>query len=226
MNNIFQKSKYHISGGRLLKALLKIRPNQCEICQNTEWLGQPIKLQVHHIDGDNTNNVLENLQLLCPNCHSYTDSWCKTKSKKEVNDEELINSLQKSETIHQALLKVNLSTSGANYTRAKNLILNNGISLLPPIKNIIPEKYFCIDCGKEIKTNSKRCPECASIAKRQVDRPNRETLKQLIRSTPFITIGERYGVSDNAIRKWCKKEKLPYKVKEIKSYSDEEWENI
>ena len=163
MSNIFQKSEYHISGGRLLKALLKIRPKQCEICKNTEWLKQPIKLQVHHIDGDNTNNNLENLQLLCPNCHSYTDSWCKIKPKKEVSDEELIKSLQNSETIHQALIKVELSTSGVNYTRAKNLILKNNISLLAPIKDIIPQNerhYFCIDCGEEIKTNSARCPKC------------------------------------------------------------------
>lgn len=227
MINIFQKSKYHISGGRLLKALLEIRPRQCEICQNTEWLGQPIKLQVHHIDGDNTNNVLENLQLLCPNCHSYTDSWCKNKIKKEVSDEELIKSIQESETIHQALLKVNLSTSGANYIRAKNLILNNGISLLLPVKSLMSEKhYFCIDCGKEIKTNSTRCPECFSISQRTVSRPDRKELKQLIRNNSFVTIGKLYGVSDNAIRKWCKWENLPYKAKEIKSYSDEEWENI
>lgn len=227
MSNIFQKSEYHISGGRLLKSLLKIRPRQCEICKNTEWLKQPIKLQVHHIDGDNTNNNLENLQLLCPNCHSYTDSWCKIKPKKEVSDEELIKSIQESETIHQALVKVGLSTSGANYIRAKNLILNNKISLLLPIKSLMSEKhYFCIDCGKEIKTNSTRCPECFNISQRTVNRPARKELKQLIRNNSFVAIGKLYGVSDNAIRKWCKWENLPYKVKEIKSYSDEEWEVI
>lgn len=50
--------------------------------------------------------------------------------------------------------------------------------------------------------------------------------KQLIRNNSFVAIGKLYGVSDNAIRKWCKWENLPYKVKEIKSYSDEEWEDI
>ena len=38
------------------------------------------------------------------------------------------------------------------------------------------------------------------------------------------SIAREYNVSDNAIRKWCKAEKLPYRVSEIKSYSDEEWE--
>lgn len=55
---------------------------------------------------------------------------------------------------------------------------------------------------------------------------SREELKKLIRTTPFTTIGKQYGVTDNAVRKWCDKYNLPRKVKEIKSYSDEEWELI
>ena len=122
-----------------------------------------------------------------------------------------------------------MSTSGINYTRAKKLILDYGITLLPPKKEIIPKgerHYFCIDCGEEIKTNSLRCPKCTSMLHRIVNRPDREQLKQLIRSTPFTIIGKQYGVSDNAVRKWCRYENLPEKVKEIKAYSDEEWENI
>ena len=55
---------------------------------------------------------------------------------------------------------------------------------------------------------------------------SKEELKKLIRTTPFTTIGKQYGVTDNAVRKWCDKYNLPRKVKEIKSYSDEEWELI
>lgn len=54
-----------------------LRDYKCEICGITEWMGKPITLQLHHIDGDPTNDCLENLQLLCPNCHSQTDSFCK-----------------------------------------------------------------------------------------------------------------------------------------------------
>lgn len=57
--------------------LIKEKGHKCEICGNTEWLGSPITLEVHHIDGDRTNNSIENLQLLCPNCHSTTSSWKK-----------------------------------------------------------------------------------------------------------------------------------------------------
>lgn len=48
---------------------------KCEKCGLSEWLGQPIALEVHHIDGDRTNNTIENFQLLCPNCHAQTDSY-------------------------------------------------------------------------------------------------------------------------------------------------------
>ena len=54
----------------------------------------------------------------------------------------------------------------------------------------------------------------------------REELKKLIRTIPFTKIGEMFGVSDNAIRKWCDKFGLPRKVSEIKKYSNEEWEKI
>ena len=55
---------------------------------------------------------------------------------------------------------------------------------------------------------------------------SREELKKLIRTTSFTQIGKQFNVSDNAIRKWCIKYNLPKTVKEIKSYSDEEWELI
>ena len=60
----------------------------------------------------------------------------------------------------------------------------------------------------------------------KVDRPNREELKQLIRTQPFTQIAKKYGVTDNAIRKWCIKEHLPSKKTEINILSDEEWEKI
>jgi len=59
---------------------------RCESCKRTKWKGKDIPLQLHHINGINTDNRLENLMLLCPNCHALTDSYCgknKAKKKKE-----------------------------------------------------------------------------------------------------------------------------------------------
>lgn len=64
---------------RLLKEGIKER--KCEVCGNTEWMGQPIPVELHHIDGDSSNNRLENLQILCPNCHAFTDTY-RAKNKK------------------------------------------------------------------------------------------------------------------------------------------------
>ena len=58
---------------RLFNENLKER--RCECCGNTEWMGKPIALELHHIDGDNTNNKIENLQILCPNCHAQTNTY-------------------------------------------------------------------------------------------------------------------------------------------------------
>ncbi len=64
---------------RLLRSGLK--KHQCECCGNTEWLGQLISLELHHKDGDRTNNALSNIELLCPNCHSLTDNYRGGKKK-------------------------------------------------------------------------------------------------------------------------------------------------
>lgn len=55
---------------------------ECNECKISEWLDKPIALQIHHIDGDRSNNRLENLKYLCPNCHTQTDNWGAKKNKK------------------------------------------------------------------------------------------------------------------------------------------------
>ena len=99
-------------------------------------------------------------------------------------------------------------------------------------RNIVrtENKNFCIDCGKEILQSSTRCVECANKAKSKkqqtVERPTRIELKSLIRSTSFLEIGRKYGVTDNAIRKWCDAYNLPRTKKEIQKFNDIDWENL
>lgn len=91
--------------------------------------------------------------------------------------------------------------------------------------------HCCIDCGKELNGDHRilRCQECSNknrIIKSTNMPVTREELKQLIRTMPFTQIGQKFGYSDNAIRKWCIKLNLPSKVKEIKQYTEEEWAKI
>jgi transposase-like protein len=50
-------------------------PTACEHCGLSEWRGQPLMLQLHHINGDSNDHRLENLALICPNCHAQTPNW-------------------------------------------------------------------------------------------------------------------------------------------------------
>jgi len=58
---------------RLLDAGLK--ENRCEQCGISTWRGLPLNAQLHHNNGDGTDNRIENIEFLCPNCHSQTDTY-------------------------------------------------------------------------------------------------------------------------------------------------------
>lgn len=59
----------------ILRTYLIKTTSGCFNCGITDWMGVPITLQLHHIDGDSNNNALDNVQLLCPNCHSITPNF-------------------------------------------------------------------------------------------------------------------------------------------------------
>ncbi len=161
MEDILSNNCNFFSSYHLLKRLVNegYKEYKCENCGLTEWLGKPLSLQLDHIDGNHQNNTLSNLKILCPNCHSQTNTFAGKNRKYSQNIK-----TEKVKKVREKILKI------------------------PPV--------------------------------------SREELKQLIRTTPFIKIGEQYGVTDNAIRKWCDKYKLPRKVSEIHNITDEEWEKI
>jgi len=74
-----------VKSGHLKKRLLreKMIDKACSICGNEGiWNGKSLTLQLDHIDGDGLNNMLENLRLVCPNCHSQTKTFCRSNGKK------------------------------------------------------------------------------------------------------------------------------------------------
>ena len=85
---------------------------------------------------------------------------------------------------------------------------------------------FCVDCGKPIGRAAIRCVDCYKKHIHPLDIPTREELKILIRTMSFTKIGEKYGRTDNAVRKWCDYYSLPRKKADINKISDEDWLNI
>ena len=76
LEDIFSgKVSYHDSD-RLKKRILKeeYKEHRCEKCGRTEWLGNPIPLQLDHINSDHSDNSWDNIRLLCPNCHFQTST--------------------------------------------------------------------------------------------------------------------------------------------------------
>lgn len=85
---VFKKGTSYSSSvlrNKLIKAGVKTF-QKCENCGITEWDGKPIVIQLHHKDGDRTNNELDNIAELCPNCHSQTDNYSRRKNRTTVKD--------------------------------------------------------------------------------------------------------------------------------------------
>lgn len=63
------------SQSAIRRYLLITRGHRCEGCGLDKWLGKPIPLEAHHKDGNKKNNTEKNLELICPNCHNFTDNY-------------------------------------------------------------------------------------------------------------------------------------------------------
>lgn len=107
--------------------IIKEQENCCNVCKISTWRGFQITLEIDHKDGNRDNDSRENLEGLCPNCHSITDTWRgRNKPSKNglnvVSDEYLLDCLRTTSNIRQGLLKAGIAAKGNNYGRAKRLL--------------------------------------------------------------------------------------------------------
>lgn len=124
-NKILDADFNSLSFGRLRKRVILEQKSKCNNCGLDEWLGEPLTLELEHKDGNNKNNKRENLEAICPNCHSLTKTWRgrnKNSKRLKVDDETLLRELIKTDwNMRQSLLSVGLAAKGGNYKRCHKL---------------------------------------------------------------------------------------------------------
>lgn len=121
--NLFETPIEELSHQLRRKRIILEQENQCNRCEIDTWLNEPLVLELEHKDGNSKNNTRENLECLCPNCHSLTDTWRgRNKNKKSISDETLLEVLKTEKNIHQALQRIGIASKGTNYARAKKLL--------------------------------------------------------------------------------------------------------
>lgn len=149
-------------------------PYKCVICGNTgEWNNKPLTLTLDHINGNRTDNRLENLRYLCPNCDKQQETF-----------------------------------GAKNKIRYYDLDKNNTNKKI----------YTCIKCGTTISQGSNLCIDCYQKLKSKNIPPKEVILEELKNFTSFWELGQKYNVSDNTVRKWCKRYDLPFRTSEVKEW--------
>lgn len=78
LEEILVKDSPYTNMTRLKEKVIKnkLLKYECSECGISTWRNKPLTLQLDHINGDNRDNRIENLRLLCPNCHSQTETYC------------------------------------------------------------------------------------------------------------------------------------------------------
>ena len=100
-------------------------------------------------------------------------------------------------------------------------LMNDGTYICPIAEKDIIQCEFCgkyfVKTSDKLRFCSVECyrNNCVQMFGNRNDRPTKEQLEKLITNKTFVEIGKEYGVSDNAVRKWCKKYGLPYKYREL-----------
>ena len=137
LDEILVENSDYKDATKLKRRLIKegVKENKCEICGIDSWNSKPISLQIHHINGKHNDNRLCNIMLLCPNCHSQTDTYAGKNSNRDNN------------------------TTLVKEVKEKTVLSKK------------PKKEDIVNDLKEFKS--------------------------------FVGVGKKYGVSDNAVRKWC-----------------------
>jgi Zn finger protein HypA/HybF involved in hydrogenase expression len=200
--------------------------NSCYVCGlSPEWNGSKLVLVMDHINGVNSDNRIENLRLLCPNCNSQQSTFA-AKNKKKANYSctkcgkklkadrstglcmgcisERKNEKTKRVRVKKLIVPFFCSVCSKEITKSSKTGKCFDCAMLSIRKE--KKRYNCVVCGKETISKSKKgtCFNCYAKNRRLVARPTFSVLQSQIAELGYCGTARLYGVSDNAIRKWVK----------------------
>lgn len=177
-----------MSGGRLRNRLIDegYKEKKCEICGLYEWMGKEIPLELNHKNGDNLDNNLINLEIVCCNCHAQTFNWRGRNINKSSKNEKLASEYFEVKIEDKTIKKV--------------------VEKISKIR-ILKERPICVHCGEKCKRLNVQF--CSSKCYREDEKKKNnipkvpEILTAFKSFKNFVQVGKHFGVSDNAVRKWC-----------------------
>lgn len=186
LNDILVENSYY-SSNKLRIRLIKdgFKKHRCEICNLENWNGQKIPLELDHINGNNMDNRVENLRVICPNCHAQTNSYRGKNSKSKLNE------FRKNRAKSFEMVGVDAIKGGEPKKTKESRV---------PAKN-------CPNCGVCFRSGRKKY--CSNSCYRQFASSNIPKLLDVLdafkKYKSFLRVGEFFNVTDNTVRKWCKK---------------------
>jgi 5-methylcytosine-specific restriction endonuclease McrA len=105
------------------RRVLEEQDGKCNHCGIDAWNGRPLVLEFEHKDGNNKNNSRDNVECICPNCHSQTTTWRGRNNKREkITDEKMLAALSTHDTPSAALRSLGLADKGGNFKRIRKLL--------------------------------------------------------------------------------------------------------
>lgn len=193
-NDEFFVENSNRNGSAIKKRLLKMGvKEECSICNlGKEWNGSQLNHHIDHINGVHTDNRLENLRLLCPNCHDQQETSHRIKASKRA-------------------VRITCPECENKYLR-KNQSICKSCKDDKKVKRTFKEDNFC-SCGVLIDYRSVKCIECANMNQQRKFDPTVSELEKVLKEHNYnmSAVGRYYNVSDNAVRKRCKKLNINFK---------------